>query len=62
MYSVWCEWEIGQEDRVWKSEESAERWIEAQFENGLEAELGMTYEECKDEGLFGSTALEVMDD
>lgn len=62
MYSVWCEWDIGQQDRVWRSKESAIAWVKDQFANGLESECEMTYEECKDDGLIGYTELEVMDE
>ncbi|WYV99057.1 hypothetical protein NoPa_00057 [Pseudomonas phage vB_PpuM-NoPa] len=60
MYSIWCEWEIGQQDRVWTTKESAIKWAKEQFKNWLEAEAEMTYEECKDDGLIGFTKLEVM--
>jgi len=60
MYSIWCEWEIGQQDRVWVTRESAVAWAREQFNNWLEVECEMTYEEVYEEGLIGFTKLEVM--
>lgn len=56
MYSIWCEWDIGVEGKIF-----AEKWVaERHARVNLEAcGIEETFEELKDEGLIGIEAVEV---
>lgn len=53
IYSIWCEWDIGQEDNFFENEQEAldfgyHLW---QTQN-MEEEVGKTLNQAIDEGLF----------
>lgn len=56
MYTVWCEWDIGIEGKVF-----AERWVAERHARAALSACGIeeTYEECVAEGLIGLDTLEV---
>lgn len=47
MFSIWCEWDIGQEGVVFKSKEEANKWLLGNyslpecFEDGLSGQEGI---------------------
>lgn len=63
MYSVFCEWDIGQEDQVFTTKEVANAWLlensslEECFEDGLTGQAGI--DDLIDAGLLGFTGLTV---
>ncbi|QYC52547.1 hypothetical protein [Salmonella phage SSBI34] len=48
MYSIWSEWDIGQQDLVFTSEDVANKWL---LDND-------TLKECYEEGLDGQAAID----
>ena len=58
MYRIFCEWDIGQEYLVFTTIENAINWAESVFD---EDEVGMTFEEARDDGLIGWQELEIVE-
>lgn len=57
MYSIWCEWDIGVEDKIFATYEVAERHATINLEAcGIEE----SFEELEDERLIGIEAVEVI--
>lgn len=57
MYSIWCEWDIGVEDKIFATYDVAKVHALANLEAcGIEE----TFEELKTEGLIGIEAVEVI--
>lgn len=50
MIAIWCEWDIGNEYLLFKTEQAAKIWAtQALKDSGIEE----TFEECFDDGLIG---------
>ena len=59
MYSVDCEWDIGQEGKLWPTEEAAWDGAKKLYED--QDSFAGPFEEVKDDGLIGVTKHEVQD-
>ena len=57
MYSVWCEWDIGLEGKIFATEEVAIKHAKYNLEA---CDIEESYEELEDEGLIGVDSLEVI--
>lgn len=55
VFTVWCEWNIGEQDRVWLSADAAWDYIKEQIEG-----YGEDFDECVAEHLCGVTQMEIM--
>jgi hypothetical protein len=49
MWRVWCEWDVGQQDLVFKTEADARKWC---FENNILKEVNTVYDEKYVQYLF----------
>ena len=59
LYRLWCEWDIGHENIVFKSKESALRWAESYlYYSDVEEPL----ESLLSQGLIGTTSVELIGD
>lgn len=48
VYKVWCEWDIGQDDLVFETEELAAKWVKQDWN---EDDMDITLEEAYSDGL-----------
>lgn len=65
MFKVWLEWDYGQEDFVFTSEEAAKRWVnEAQISTGNYdedgAEIFDTYDALEEDGMVSIQLVRVI--
>jgi len=66
MFEVWCEWDIGQEDLLFTSEEAANNWMLENvnladcFEDGLTGQAGI--DDLISAGLLGTNLLTVLNE
>lgn len=56
-YKGWAEWDLGQDDFIFTSHRAFEQWLRAHVE---ENPIGMTFDEAKDQNLFGSKLVTVI--
>jgi len=50
MFSVWCEWDIGQEGRLWKTEDAAWAGAKQMYED--QDSFAGPFDELKAEGMY----------
>lgn len=56
MYTVWCEWDIGIEGKVFATKEVAEKHARDCLES---SGIDESWEECRAEGLIGFDSVEI---
>lgn len=57
VYKINCEWDIGQEDMLWKSFDLAKLWAREALKD---LEIEESFEECEDECLISIECIEVI--
>ncbi len=48
-FKIWCEWDFGQDEMIFTSEEKARDWISRNFYDGY---ISMTVKDAFDDGLI----------
>lgn len=62
VYRVWCEFDIGNEDRVWSSKKAALKWAKQTIDQlKADGDIDEDYNDLTRGGLIGTKPVEMME-